>query len=487
MQVRNHFRTHPEHPSLVRRAPVCYCAGTLEGGKNVRAWTLQGLCVLLMMGVGQPRTVQADTEKTLKRSIDVVTVPGKLLRALDKTPLEKLGCFAAPSGGSDGAVRPALLEPIPCQVDERTTAGEWVLTQGPEANPQDGDGQLSPQDELVMLSADAGIQVDKPEFPAPVELWLELMVRDSQEGGVAWIYLARFSGKAPRATQDYVRFDPKAGSVDTPVYSLGFSQQAPLVFDRVVLKESGGGSGKNPIDRMKVRLDAKVWDTIPIQKSEEDYTSALMGYIDGPVRVLRRTRNRLVLFWKIPSPSAVQDNFFYPHYFEFPILVTLPLDLDAFLSEATLRISVDLNGQEARSLVNSRNRGPLVLDGKKSDEEGKLDTRPYSWSVVSGLTSQAPAGWFNRLTVGANTPIEPHLYFRDDQTLPDPPEGMVGHFGDVGYEVRNLKGLKKGTHRLTSVLYWMPRYVPGMEYSYLAIQDSPLQVTTSRSGGQVKP
>jgi len=190
-----------------------------------------------------------------------------------------------------------------------------------------------------------------------------------------------------------------------------------------------------------------------------------------------------MIWWKLPSPSAIQDNFFYGRYFEFPIQVTLPLDLDTFLSEATLRISVDLKGKPEREFLNARNRSPVLMDGLVSPAEKSLDRRPAQWSVLHGTRPGDTGGWFNRLTVGANTPIDPWLYYGDDITHADAPESEAGEVGDIGYEVRNLKGLSRGTHTLTSVLYHFPVWSPSLERRYLAIQDAPLQTRLIRSDG----
>ena len=54
----------------------------------------------------------------------------------------------------------------------------------------------------------------------------------------------------------------------------------------------------------------------------------VVAWIDGPIRVVRRTKNRQTLFWKIPTPSATLDNIYYANAFEFPTRVDLPFDVD---------------------------------------------------------------------------------------------------------------------------------------------------------------
>lgn len=434
----------------------------------------QCLPLLLLFSVlGTPSAALAQS-RSLTRQLDPLVVPGSVLPTLLNTRLEQLGCFRAQASLSGD------LEPIPCQVDERTPRGAYVLPFGPDANPDASDGVLSSRDELVFVASDAGGKVERPRWPTGFIKGAELELRDPLDGALAWVYLGVFDGTPPRSKVDYVRYIPGSELIDAATYQLRFSKEAPIVFDHLSIKTGAGGDGSNPVDRMKIRLDAKVWNAISIQKSEADYSSDVIGYLDGPVRVLRRTRNRLIIWWKLPSPSAVQDNFFYGNHFEFPISVTLPLDLDTFLSEATLRISVDLKGNPRRVFFNDHNPEPVAIDGSWSEAEAKLDPRPYSWSVLHGTRPNDTAGWFNRLSIGANTPIDPYLYYQDNGAQADPPESSPGQVGDLGYEVRNLRGLTKGTHYLTSVLYHMPKYSPELVRRYLAIRNQPLQVRVPR-------
>jgi len=438
----------------------------------------QRFALALMGLLAGPAALHAqDSVRPLSRGVDPLVVSGTPLSPLNGTPLSRLGCFRV-TGVRDSD---AGLEPIPCQVDERTPKGAYVFPKGPEADPKEGDGLLSPKDELVFMAHDGGPRAIAPAWPAGFQKGLELELIDPLDGGRGYVYLASFAQEAPRSPRDYVRYTPGTERVEGTSYLMGFSKKAPIVFDTLLIKRNAGGSGENPVDRMKVRLDARVWGTIPIHKTENDYSSEMIGYIDGPVRVIRRTRNRLVLFWKIPSPSAIQDNFFYDTFFEFPIVVTLPLDLDTFLSESKLRISVDLKGDPQRRFLNPRNRVPTRMDGLVTDDEKKLDLRPAEFSIVHGTRPGDEAGWFNRLSVGEKTQLEARLFYVDDATLNDPPEEVAGQLGNLGYEVPDLRGLTRGTHFLTSVLYSFPRYTPGLEQRYLSIKDAPLQVRPGRT------
>jgi len=413
-----------------------------------------------------------DAPDTLTRDVDPVILTGVHLSPLLGTPLTHLGCFA---------VRKGAWQTVPCQVDERTEDGQYVFTAGPEANPSSGDQVLSTSDEWVLVAGDAGDRVHQPHWPDGLIHGLEIELLDPLDGGRAWFYLGSFDRPPPRSNRDYVDFDPPKRLVRGTSYELVFSAKAPIVFDRLVLKSEAGGTGTDLVDRMKIRLTGTVWDTFDIYKTEDDYTSELTGYIDGPVRVIRRTRNRVVLFWKIPSPSAVQDNFFYGTFFEFPVAITLPLDMDTFLSACDLRISLDGEAPAGQWFLNSRNPTPVRMDGKTSPEEAALDLRPADWSITFGRSPGNRGGWVNRLSIVSNVDLRPELFYVDREEVPDPPEEQPGQIGNVGYQVRNLKGLTRGTHILSSALYSFEKYEPGIEKRFLAIEDAPLESHVSRT------
>ncbi len=461
--VLNLVKPCPSHRRFPRCAPLAVASVAMVAAVllELPAWSREEISP----------AAAGDLPDTMGREVDPVIITGSAVPSLLGSPLDHLGCFAA---------RGSSWHPVPCQVDERTEEGEYVFTSGPEANPDDGDGVLSSQDEWVLQVGDAGERTAHPPWGEGFRHGVEIEVSDPIDGGRGWFYLAVYDRPPAHAARDYVGYDVSRKRVCGTTYELGFSSQAPIVFDTLVLKKEAGGPGIDLVDRMKIRLTGKIWDTIDIYKTEDDYTSDLMGYIDGPVRVVRRTRNRLVLFWKIPSPSAIQDNFFYGTFFEFPVAVTLPFDMDTFLSACDLRISLDGEAAAGQWFLNSRNRTPVPMDGEMSSEEERLDMAPADWSITFGNSPGNRGGWVNRLSIVSNVDLKPDLFYVDQVSRPDPPETFPGQIGNVGYQVRNLNGLTRGTHVLSSVLYSFSEYVPGIEKRFLAIQDAPVRIRVSR-------
>ncbi|MEW6200924.1 MAG: hypothetical protein AB1546_03050, partial [bacterium] len=64
----------------------------------------------------------------------------------------------------------------------------------------------------------------------------------------------------------------------------------------------------------------------------------------------------------------------------------------------------------------------------------------------------------------------------DDAKKADPPEGIKGQIGNMGFTVGNIMEAKAGRHRILTYVYFIPNYKPGDEKAYLSIEDNPLQI-----------
>ena len=78
--------------------------------------------------------------RTLPRQIDTVTVPGTVLNSFQGKRIETVRLYACTE---------QQWIPIPFQIDEFTEQGERVLTEGPEADPEERNHLIDPQDRLV--------------------------------------------------------------------------------------------------------------------------------------------------------------------------------------------------------------------------------------------------------------------------------------------------------------------------------------------------
>ena len=422
------------------------------------------LVVLLLFSTGQVNSFKVIEHRTLKRDIEhiIITPSGTPLAGSKISDFRLFAC-------SDGK-----LIPIPFQVDERKN-NRYLLPDGPEG--ERGNGIFDDQDELVFMVKDTG---DRCRIDAEGK-WLEIEVIDPVDGGRGWVYLT-FNKDLPLSEERYVWYYPEEDSVATGKYFLQFNREHPIFFDTLGIKEEAGGSGKNMIDRLKIRFYARLTGGfISIHKNEEDFRTKLLAYHAGKVRLIRLTRNWQTLFWKIPTPAADIFTIFYDNSFEFPVVVDLPFDVGLFLKSTDFRVSIDMRKEAGRRLFyNSRNTVPVEINGVPSPEKEKLDRGPFEWMVNAGV-DPFPAGWFNVLEWSApgNPEIGIRLYFEDDVNKKDPPENQPGEYGDLGYSIVGLEHVKKGKILIRSVMYWFEKFKPGDEKRFINVDKAPLRVRVS--------
>ena len=407
--------------------------------------------------------------KTLDRDVDPVVLRADRLPGLIGSNIESLGLLAVHDG---------RLEPIPFQVDQRDEQGRYAYYQGVEPNP-DQDPALDANDELVFGCWDAGDRLDASPYLPGADAALEIELSDPADNSSGWAYLVRYIGDAPRSEIDYVRYDPLTDEIDAERYELGFSPSAPISIGRQLVKVEAGGSGRSIADRMKIRFSGKVLGLFPLSIDEDGFTTIVTGYIDGPVRLLRRTANWQYLFSLIPTPRTYLDTEFYGRSIGYSLVFHVPFDVGSLLSEPVVRVSTDSNCERpGRRWYNSNNRQGVDVDGVMSPAELTLDRGEFEWTVVAGTLPGERGGWLSRnIYDREDFPLNFELYYRDDMAVPDPPEEQPGSCANTGYTVRGLENIERGDYSLGVVMFPLSDYRIGDETPYLLVDDQPLVAT----------
>jgi hypothetical protein len=405
-------------------------------------------------------------KRTIKRMLDPVIVTGAQLSAFKGSDIDSLRVYASKNG---------KLSPVPFQIDERGPDGNFVFKGGKDSD----NGHLDANDELVFMVRDAGGTADKKAWPKGVSKSATVEIRDPVDGGKAWIYIFSFKGKAPaRSERDYAGCTSGCNRIDAYCYEAGFSRRAPMAFDNLTIKKTCNGPGKDAMDRLKVRFHGETKLKIVIERHEEDFTSKVAGVIDGPVRVIRSTENRMVLVGRLPTPSSVSEQIYYADSFVFPIIVNVPVSLDTFMNDTWLRVTSESAYPPKTRFYNSRNKKGVLIDGKMSAEEKNLDAGSYNWQVVAFDAPPLTGAWLNRLDFDKKkTPARIELYYMDDITVKDPPDEYPGQIGNLGYYLKDVHRLGAGHHVLSTIMYAIPSYKPGDEARVMNVVDKPLKVT----------
>lgn len=407
--------------------------------------------------------------KTLKRQVDPVVIRGEAVATLVGYPIENLGLFAC--NGAGGCL------PIPFQIDEKLK-GEYVFQSGEEAGEDTDHGCLDADDEIAFLTADSGAQVDPDRLPAEAATRVEITLIDPADGGRGFVYLLGFKGKASRSAIDYVRYDVENNVIETTDYRVSYDPAAPISIGWLSVRRGAGGSDQSVADRQKIRLEAVVKGSfLRFHRNEEHFRAEVTAYIDGSVRVLRRSRTWLLLVWKIPSPSIEMTSTYWKTGMYFPMRVQIPFRISRIFNRVQMRVYVDTPPQVVgRVFYNARNRNGVSIDGKMSQAEFDLDLRSSDWQVVAGTRPEHREGWFSRqMHQAEQTGIDMPLYYLDDMAIDDGPENMPGCFGCLGFELTGLEGMAAGETRVEVQMFPLVDYRPGDEKMYLDILNRPLK------------
>jgi len=406
---------------------------------------------------------------SLDRVMDQVVIAGVKLPNVRTRPIAQLRLLAFREG------RPA---PIPFQIDERTPAGEYVMTRPAGVQDRD-DGRLDDNDELVFMARDAGDRGDPKAGGLSPTGWDEIELTDPLTGKRAYAYLAFFpSDPPPLSPVSYMQYRETPGSDElaTPYYTLRFPKNNVFIRD-IMIHPAAGGNGQDFMDRIKMRLAVKVlaghWS---VDRTEENFVSQVLGVARGPVRVIRQTDTRLKIFLNLKSPSAVVNGSFYPCSFQFPSMLSLPFRMDLVASDAVIRQGWDLNRAALdMKFYSNLNPRPVTYDGKMDPAEVELANNPNTlyWALGTG-----PPGTFMFKGVwDESSPLRVRLYYEDDLSRLEPPEEDPGVMG-FAYQLENLLNIGTGRYPFSIVNYIVPDFNGDVPRA-LRVFDHPLQITVN--------
>ena len=402
------------------------------------------------------------------KRLDVIFIEGSRIPWLCGKKIEDVRVYSFRKEG---------LKPIPFQIDEYKPDGSLVLTGGKKAT-EDPDPLFDANDLLMFLARDLGDKALSTPLPAMCPaVDLEIQATDPLDGSKGWAYLACRPNLLPLSPVSYVRYTIKDGeidNIDTRYYSIHYPWGA-YYSDTMFLYPKTACQGVDFLDRLKTRgRFTMFFSIIKIDISEEKMGAKVVGYRSGPIRVVRRVGYWADLGLGLRSPSFLADIIYYDSFMNAPITTKIPVHLDLFFSKAYGEIGTDYN-REAYGMMfkNSNNLEGVLIDGRMSPQEKRLDLNMDVWRLITG--SQ---GTFFRGKLPENdmiSQVKVNLVYVDDIDREDPPEGEPGQVGHI-YDRVDIIGLKPGTYKTDIVFLVPPDYEPGDENLYLEWEKTPLCV-----------
>jgi len=284
------------------------------------------------------------------------------------------------------AVQNCEYVPVPFQIDEVDAKGLYVLPKGKRPNRDRGkragrrelEGLVDDNDELVFMARDLGDRALEPTLLPGATMSAEIEVADPLTEGRGWVYLFIFPDPPAPSSRDYVRFAPEEDRVYAEFFTLGYSPVKDLVYtDYLSVTPAAGGDGKNLIDRMNIRFTASILlRSITFSRHEDDFTSEIIAYKDGPVRVMRRVGNHMRLVLGLESPEVIAYSVYYRNAIESPNTFHLPFDMKTFVKSVEFYGGTDYrNNCACMTFYTSDAPDGVVVDGRMSDREKELAFR----------------------------------------------------------------------------------------------------------------
>src|SRR5215813_6612335 len=211
---------------------------------------LRALTILLALGLATSlraaEPVPLGACGPLDRPYDVVQLLGGQLRRLGNVPISRLGVLA---------FRDGHVAPIPFQVDERT-GSKLALPEGPEPTHDDPANVLDPDDLVVFMACDAGVQGSAAALEASLgtaglTAWREVRIEDAFHHTAGFVYVVN-ADHPPTTDRRYVAYEPHGDLVTAARYRVGLVHALPTYF---ALAEQGS-PGPNLIDGLRLRAEA---------------------------------------------------------------------------------------------------------------------------------------------------------------------------------------------------------------------------------------
>ena len=426
------------------------------------AQLILGGAILLATGL----CLAAPVKKSLDRTEDFVLFTGEQAPAVIGSETRDLHLYACgPSG----------LRAIPFQVDKRDQESRYVFPDEKLRDPARDGTRLDANDEMVFMVKDAGDQCPNLAWPEAAVKAEEIKLTDPNDSSAAWVYLFDRPGAKPPETQDYVSYRVENGQerIKTGQYEIGRNlAEVDLNFLRVQRPE--GGWGPNLLNRTELNLQARLVNgAIPVQIPQQKIRCAVMGVIDGPVRVI----NDVVGYLKVESIGLDWSTETFPSYYYnghiTPVEAKIPFTLPKVFLELTFFWGFDFNenilGATFRDPANPRG---IVLDGRPNPQ---LDTtRDNTYLVVNG-----PQGGIIYL-VDYPPLLAQQMWrgtlVRESLARPDSRKDHSAHLL-VGFQTLGQHSLPKGTYNYR-LCYYYPVPISDPKIGEIVnLIEHPLQVT----------
>jgi len=273
-------------------------------------------------------------ESSVKDELFPIIINGDQLQSLLGKEISHIRVYAFQNGKA---------RTIPFQIDQKDANNNWVWavvsnSERHHMNNYDnedptGKNIFDHNDQLVFMAFDIGEQNDHALTRINAAEMLELTVSfGNSPVPSGWIYLSyETSASTPLSDVRYMSYQKEARQIQSPVYSLTYSKQNIATIDNMSI--DGQAIINHPRIQGTVDVNLLLFNST-IHFNETEINGYSVGYIDGPVRIIKHFVTYIDIAAGIKSRSLNIDHIFYPHHTEVP----LPISKDMFVKNMAIKI-----------------------------------------------------------------------------------------------------------------------------------------------------
>ncbi len=320
------------------------------------------------------------------------------------------------------------MQTIVFQIDQKDDQDRFVLQPAGDKNTL-----LSARDELVVRTEDLGKKIENNVKILKEHKLVEIKLLSGSLDNPGFIYINIASRKPsePAGKEKYLNYNKTDDVVSADNFKIGFSELKPFLVDEFHWKIDNGQWSDDLSDMMKIRHKGRFFG-LNFQRSQDDYSSALTAVKLGPLRVIRRTENRIKVFWKLKTPALLIDYIMTPDGFIMDTIIDIPFKISFFFSNLETITTMDWNPQQSGHLsVYTPKLGMDIpingIDSKLKQEFNTIEATRFSVATLKGKLDVD-------LQIPENFPVRAMLYLADKPDIADPPENFPGQTGNVGFK-----------------------------------------------------
>ena len=336
---------------------------------------------------------------------------------------------------------------IPFQIDQLNSDGDWVWGLSKNKNlthdneDPDNSNLFDHNDQLLFMTSDLGEK--SPLLPHTLlssDVVLEVQVNklDSKQA-LGWVYIAYYASKPPPlSSKNYMNYQADNLRVKSPIYQMTYSNKFIAVMDQLSI------NGIELIDRLKIRGDIKIgflFFSSTVNFNEENVEGYPVGYINGPIRIIKRVVNYVVLSSGMRSPSLNCDHFYYSNHAKIPILLSRSFGV----KKMSLRIGLDFHNAAFEHLY-ADGWNKIQSLQNNSIKNHLIDSQESQWMVLSNSSYSLLTYLEVPETIRQHMLISPYIINNSDAI--NKPETFPGIEPEAGFILNTKKEFPSGEHLL---------------------------------------